>query len=99
LATQTRRLGAFANEAVLVTFDFDDVSMNILSLRVVNNTALPLTATITRTSDNRVYSSSFGPGTVVFNLPTGGGNAVTITDLGRGKYLGYSLSLVYPGGG
>jgi len=96
MATRTRRIGAWDNEAVLVEMDYDDANMRVLAVRVINNTDQAIHVAVTRSSDGLLYETRFGPGTTFINIPTNVQNRIILTDNGFGHFTGCSVSVMYP---
>lgn len=96
MATSIIRIGAWENEQVLATLEYDDVRMRLTAARVVNNTQEAILINVIRTSDGLIYSQRFPPGETFINIPTAASGRINIQDLGRGRWGGYSISALYP---
>lgn len=93
MATVTHNLLVSDGGLFTVDFDYDDVTMRIISIAVVNNTDRTITVTATSTSNGRNYTLPFVPGSnEVFNIPAGAANRLDLSVTPSGKLDGVEWS-------
>ena len=95
MATQTRQIAEFEGGLATVYVDWDDSTMRISQVRVVNNGTAALYVEVRR-GDGLVYGQRFGPGITFIPIPTNGANRIQFVDLGQGKWQNVSWSTWYP---
>lgn len=101
MATRTARICAFEDESVVVSFDYDDATGDVLLLRVVNGSTASLFARIAGTGSGpagRTREATFGPGTTIINIPGGQRPRfqTEIDDLGQPTVGGYTTNVRFP---
>lgn len=96
----TRVLGEASDPAgklASVEVDYEDTAPNrLLTVRVVNPTAVDVAVTATQVSNGRSASRTFGPGTTAFNLPTGVAGRLTVNGWRRGLFDGVTVDVRMP---
>lgn len=95
MATQSRQIAEFENGLCTAWIVYDDATLRISQVHVINNGAAALYVEVRR-GDGLVYSNRFAPGDTFINVPTTGANRIQFTDLGRGHWQNVSWSTWYP---
>lgn len=98
MAIRTQRLVGFANEAIVLSFDWDDATGNVTAVRCVNGTARSVHVLVQGTGSGqagRSREATFGTGTTVINIPGGQQPRYPVTanpDTGTPEIAGYRMS-------
>ncbi len=96
MATQSRQIAQLENGLVTAFVDYDDATLRISAVRVINNGTAALYVEVRRTSDGLIYGQRFGPGETFIPVPTNGQNRIDFIDNGRGQWSGVSWMWMYP---
>jgi hypothetical protein len=96
MATKVLRVGAWENEQVLVTVEYDDTKMRMTAVHCVNNTGNAIQITVMRTRDGLIYETRFPPGDTRINIPTGVAGRIDFSVNERGQVNGYTVKTSYP---
>jgi hypothetical protein len=102
VAIRTQRIAGFEAEAVVFSFDYDDVTGNVVAVRCVNATQLTAWARIEGTGSGpagRSREATFGAGTTVISIPGGQQPRYPVAvnpDTGIGEVGGYSAFARFP---
>lgn len=100
MAIRTQRLVGYEDEAVVMSFDYDDVTGNVVAVRCVNGTTQSAYAGIFGVGSGpagRSREATFGTGTTVINIPGGQQPRypVVVTD-GIAEVGGYTVLTRFP---
>lgn len=96
MATKTFGLLAINDDAgsISVTYDYDDVSLLMLTLHVINTDARAWTVSATADATAKNYTSTIQPGTNLnFTIPAGVSNRLPFTLNSNGKLIGVTWSV------
>ena len=102
MAIRTQRLVGFENEAVVLSFDYDDVSGNVVAVRCVNATGQQAYAGIFGTGSGqagRSHEGTFPGGTTVISIPGGQQPRYPVEvspDTGIAEVGGYTMLARFP---
>jgi hypothetical protein len=102
MAIRTQRMVAFANEAVVFSFDYDDVTGNVVAVRCVNQTQQQAYAGIFGSGSGpagRSREGTFGAGTTVIAIPGGQQPRYPLAvnpDTGIAEVGGYTILARFP---
>lgn len=94
MATKTTVLASMDGGLFALSFDYDDVSMSILTIHVVNTNTRPYSITATSTSTGKVYSIAVQANTTVNkSIPTNQANRLGLSVTPSGKLDGVEWSI------
>lgn len=74
MATVTQRVSAVLNETIVVSFDWENTTGDVVAVRVANGAAVTVTVLVQGNGSGpagRSRQGTFGPGTTVVNIPSG----------------------------
>lgn len=95
MAIITKYLGGFG-EDVVITTDYDDVTLRLTAIRCVNNTVLPVGWWIRNIATGRERTGQFQSGTTQIDIPQTPSQRMTITVDQYGRIDGMEYRLEYP---
>lgn len=98
MALATRPIVTFPTEFgdIVVLLEYDNATMRATAVTCHNPSPNNLLATITRDSDGKSFSRTFGPGDTRLDIPAGAANRINLVFNSRGGLDGYSAGASYP---
>lgn len=92
MAIVTKHLTTINNE-ITVTYDYDDVSLIIQTVDVVNTSARDYTVKVTRLNNGQEYEFTIGPGELHQNIPQGAATRLGLSINANGRLDGVEWSI------
>lgn len=97
MATVTRNLAYFGESVVIFEIDYNDVSLLLLAVRCINNSAEPAYGKAYHLATGRMYDSYFPANQTTFlPIPTGPQTRMQVSVDARGRVDGVDYTLVWP---
>ena len=93
MATQTKQLLYADGGDLVITYDYDDVLLRILSITAVNISTRTYSAVVRSTSTNKTYNIAIPIGTTTQTIPPGASNRLDLTVTPSGKMDGVEWSI------
>jgi hypothetical protein len=95
---RTWKIASYENDLVTVNIEYDETTnpFRVTGVRVVNNGSAQVYAALIRTSDQRLYATTFPSGETYIPISTKVADRVGFTLDARMHYTGVSFQFRYP---